>query len=244
MPRGGDRRRPGAIDSAQALGYVSGMAEDIQFSNNYRDLCRQSGTGAGFQFEFYCESCADTWRSPFDPYRSGQASSWLREAGSFLGNVLGGIGSTVNDAADGFAQAGWGTSRDAAFKRAIEVAKGHFNRCAQCHDYMCGQCWSIESGLCVRCAPDIAVEVQKARHAGTFEAARDAAHEAGVARADKVDIQSDHQLMCPECGAQARGAKFCPQCGHGLNVAAHCSGCRSEMPAGSRFCPDCGKAAA
>ncbi|MEF2251058.1 hypothetical protein V4D00_11565 [Ralstonia solanacearum] len=44
---------------------------DLHFSNNYRDLCIQSGTGAGFQFEFYCQCCSDTWRSPFAPYRSG-----------------------------------------------------------------------------------------------------------------------------------------------------------------------------
>ena len=35
------------------------MAEELSFSNNYTDVSQQYGTGAGFQFEFYCECCRD-----------------------------------------------------------------------------------------------------------------------------------------------------------------------------------------
>lgn len=100
------------------------MSDDLHFSSNYRDLCQQNGTGAGFQFEFYCQGCSDTWRSPFAPYRSGQASGWMRELGSFASNLLGGIGGSLDEAVDGLAKAGWGTSRDAAFKDAITAAQG------------------------------------------------------------------------------------------------------------------------
>lgn len=69
------------------------MSDDLHFSSNHRDLSQQYGTGSGFQFEFYCQSCSDTWRSPFAPYRSGQASGWVREIGNFASNLLGGLGS-------------------------------------------------------------------------------------------------------------------------------------------------------
>ena len=36
-----------------------------------------SDVSAGFQFEFYCEICGDTWRTDFKPYRKGQITGWL-----------------------------------------------------------------------------------------------------------------------------------------------------------------------
>jgi rRNA maturation endonuclease Nob1 len=220
------------------------MSDDLHFADNYRDLCRQGGTGAGFQFEFYCECCNDTWRSPFNPYRSGQASGWMQQASSLVGGLLGNVGSSIDTAAQGLAQAGWGPARDNAFKQAIGAAQAHFHRCARCHNYVCDKCWSIDSGLCQNCAPDIATEVQVARHGGMLEAAAERARTSGNAQADKVDVVSAHQLVCPGCGAEARGGKFCPQCGHALGTPSTCSGCHTALPAGSRFCPDCGQPAA
>lgn len=217
---------------------------DLHFSNNYRDLCQQSGTGAGFQFEFYCECCNDTWRSPFEPYRSGQASGWMREAGGLLGSLLGNFGNQIDNAADGLARAGWGTARDGAFKTAIGAAEKHFHRCAHCHRYACDRCSNEESGLCVNCAPDLAAEVQAARHAGTVQAATDNARAAGAGLAATVDVTTSRTLVCPECHTETHGAKFCPQCGHNLSLKAQCKGCQSELPAGSRFCPECGQPAA
>lgn len=217
------------------------MQEDLHFSDNYRDLSQQYGTGAGFQFEFYCECCNDTWRSPFQPYRSGQASGWMREISGFASNLLGSLGSSVDNAVDGLAKAGWGTARDEAFEQATQAAKAHFHRCARCHNYACDRCWSVDSGLCQRCAPDLASEVQVARHSGTVQAATERARLQGEQNAQKVDVASDCQLVCPACGSEAHGGKFCPDCGHALGVKAQCTGCRAELPAGSRFCPECGK---
>lgn len=216
------------------------MSEDLHFSDNYRDACIQTGTGAGFQFEFYCECCNDTWRSPFEPYRSGQASGWLRQAGNLAGSLLGSIGYQLDDAADGVARAGWGTARDAAFKRAIGAAEAHFHRCARCHDYVCGRCWSSERGLCRDCAPDIATEVQAARHAGALETATENAHTAGQAVGARIEVKADRQLVCPGCGTEGRGAKFCPQCGLKLEAPMQCSACHAALPSSSRFCPECG----
>ncbi|MHB1057461.1 MAG: zinc ribbon domain-containing protein [Rhodanobacter sp.] len=217
--------------------------DDLHFADNYRDLCRQGGTGSGFQFEFYCECCNDTWRSPFDPYRSGQASGWMQQASSLLGGLLGGAGSSLDEAAEGFAQAGWGPARDTAFRQAIEAAQAHFHRCARCHNYACDSCWDADRGLCRDCAPDLATEIQAARHGGTLEAATERARAQGSAQGERLDVASARQLVCPACHAEARGGKFCPQCGHSLDAPATCAGCHAALPAGSRFCPECGHAA-
>ena len=223
------------------------MSDDVKFAHNYHDLCQQYGTGAGFQFEFYCQNCRDTWRSPFAAYRSGQASGWMRELGGMAGSLLGGfagsLGNGVDNAVEGVARAGWGSARDEAFKQAVTDAKGRFNRCAKCHDYVCDSCWSVESGLCQTCAPDLATEVQAARHSGRIDAARQTARELGEGQATRVDIKTEHQLVCPACNGETRGGKFCPHCGHALAMATRCAGCKAELPAGSRFCPECGKPA-
>lgn len=216
-------------------------AAELHFSNNHRDLCQSSGTGAGFQFEFYCQGCNDTWRSPFAPYRSGQASGWMQQAGSLLGGLFGSVGYELDNAAEGLARAGWGTARDEAFRQSIAAAQQHFHRCARCHGYVCGRCWNGESGLCLSCAPDLATEVQVARHTGTLDAAREHARTAGEAQAGKLDVATPHQLVCPACQAETHGAKFCPQCGLRLAAPTACAGCQAELPAGSRFCPECGQ---
>jgi len=35
------------------------------------------------------------------------------------------------------AQAGWHSARDEAFTEALAAGKTHFNRCGNCHDYVC-----------------------------------------------------------------------------------------------------------
>jgi len=173
------------------------MAEELSFSNNYTDVSQQYGTGAGFQFEFYCECCRDTWRSPFEPYRSAQAAGWLQRMGGVASSFLGSAGNVLDEAAEGYARAGWGNARDEAFRQAIEHAKSHFHRCAKCHDYACDKCFSTESGLCNRCAPDLAAEVSAARHDGLLTQARDNAREVGVGRAAKVDVATDQAVGMP-----------------------------------------------
>jgi len=58
---------------------------EIKFSDNYKDLSKNSGVNAGFQFEFFCEQCNDTWRSPFVPYKRGQVSGWLGKIAGMVG---------------------------------------------------------------------------------------------------------------------------------------------------------------
>ncbi len=88
---------------------------EFKFSDNYGDLCQESGARAGFQFEFYCERCGDRWRSEFVPFRAGQAADWLGRASGFLGGVLGEAASAV----DGVSEGAFGVQRDKEFQKAI-----------------------------------------------------------------------------------------------------------------------------
>jgi len=209
---------------------------EIKFSDNYNDLCQQHGVSAGFQFEFYCERCNDTWRTEFIPYRGGQASGWLGKAAGMFGGVLGNVG----DAVEGLAQSGWGTARDEAFKNAVEQAKQHFHRCAKCFQYSCDICWNKDKGLCLNCAPDAEVEIDSAIAEGEVSAAREKAMEEGMKRGKQLDVTRSRQLVCPDCNAETHGAKFCPNCGKQLASSVKCPGCSTEVSPGTKFCPECG----
>lgn len=219
------------------------MSEETAFSRNYRDLSRQRGTDAGFQFEFSCTRCRDTWRSPFEPYNSGRAAGWLQRSAGPAGRLLGGSrnGYALSRAADGLAGAGWGSARDAAFQRAVAAGQQRFKRCARCTDPVCGQCWNEELGLCMRCAPDTAAEVGAARQRGLNQRASQRAQQVGESEGDRYDVDSRRQLVCPNCATQTSGAAFCPGCGHRLGQQDTCSGCRTALPTGAAFCPGCGQ---
>ena len=209
---------------------------EIQFSDNYSDKCISHGVNAGFQFEFHCERCNETWRTEFVPYRGGQASGWLSKAAGMFGGVLGNVG----DAVDGLAQSGWGTAKDEAFRQAIEQAKTHFHRCAKCHQYVCGVCWNKDKGLCLNCAPDAQVEIEAAIAQGEVYAAGEKAALEGIQRGKKMDVKRDRQLVCPDCNTETHGAKFCPNCGKQLAVTDKCPSCATSVSPGTKFCPECG----
>jgi hypothetical protein len=210
---------------------------EIKFSDNYSDLSQQSGVNAGFQFEFSCERCNDTWRTDFVSFRSGQASGWLGKAAGFFGGAMGG----ASEALEGLAQSGWGKAHDEAFKQAVEKAKGHFHRCARCFQYVCDTCWNKAKGLCLNCAPSAEVEIEAARAQGEVYGAGEKAALEGTRRGKRLDVKRDRQLVCPQCGAETKGAKFCPECGYQLAKKGKCPGCSAEVSQTAKFCPECGK---
>ncbi|AXI78391.1 double zinc ribbon domain-containing protein [Peterkaempfera bronchialis] len=216
------------------------MSTEIYFSNNYRDLCQQHGTGAGFQFEFSCARCYDTWRSPFEPYTGGRAADWVGKAVNAAWGLLGRTGSTIGAAADGLAGAGWGSARDSAFQRAIGNAEGHFNRCARCTHYVCGRCWNGAQGLCLNCAPDTAAEATAAQQRGLNDMAAERAYAAGQRDGQSYDVDRARQLVCPQCRTETHGTPFCPGCGHHLAQQPQCPSCSAALPDGAAFCPGCG----
>ena len=211
---------------------------EIQFSKNYNDLSEQHGVKAGFQFEFYCERCSETWRAEFVPFRTGQASGWLGKAAGAFGGVL---GRAASDAVGGLAESGWGEAHDQAFPHAIGQAKNHFHRCAKCHQYVCGVCWNGDKGLCLECAPSAEVEIQSARARGEADGAGEKAALEGVRRGTQMDVKVEKQLVCPECGAETKGAKFCPECGHKLAISDTCPACSAKVSPTVKFCPECGE---
>jgi hypothetical protein len=213
------------------------MSEELWFSDNYSDISRQSGMDAGFEFEFRCQRCSQTWRSGFTPYKLAKASGWLHQATELASSRL---GYDASNAAQSLSDAGWSRGRDAAFKKAIQEASTHFHRCAKCTNQVCGQCWNAQAGLCLNCAPDLASNVESARAQGLVESAVQSAHSYGGEQAAQVDVTTTHQLSCPQCRAETHGAKFCPECGHRLDVAVNCPSCSAQIPPGARFCGECG----
>ncbi|MEV6120806.1 zinc ribbon domain-containing protein [Streptomyces sp. NPDC052077] len=217
------------------------MSNEIHFSNNHRDLCVEHGTGAGFQFEFSCGRCYDTWRSPFEPFRAGQVAGWVSKgvgaAWSMFGN---GATRGVSAAADGVAGASFGNQKDAAFSRAIENAEGHFNRCPRCTGYACGRCWNAGQGLCLTCSPDTAAEAQAAQRRGLNDMVTQRAYDAGQRDGATYDASARRQLVCPQCQTETRGGAFCHGCGHRLAQSTACGSCNGDLPAGAAFCPTCG----
>jgi hypothetical protein len=216
------------------------VADQLWFTNNSRDLSNAYGDDAGFEFEFYCQRCGDTWRSGFENYTLGRASGWLRRASSMASNVTSNIGFDVANTVGGLADAGWHKARDAAFQRAITQADSHFHRCARCTQHTCDNCWNADRGMCRHCAPDLQTEVEQARAEAEVSAARSAAAEAGAKLAEGIDVTTQHQLVCPQCKTETHGAKFCPECGHKVGAPATCASCSSEVPVGAKFCPECG----
>ncbi|MER5640805.1 zinc ribbon domain-containing protein [Kitasatospora sp. NPDC002227] len=216
------------------------MSNEIYFSNNYRDLCEQYGTGAGFQFEFHCSRCYDTWRSGFEAFTTGRAASWVSKGVSAAWSVLGGNGGTISNAADGLAGATWGNSRDSAFQRAITQAQGHFKRCARCTSYVCERCYSPQVGLCHNCAPDTAAEAEAARQRGVNDMVTQNAYGAGQQAGQAYDVSAPRQLVCPQCNHETHGSAFCGACGYRLAQPSNCTSCQATVPDGSAFCPTCG----
>ena len=216
------------------------MAGELWFSQNNRDLSNQIGDDAGFEFEFYCRRCGDTWRSGFENYTLGRASGWLRRASNMASSAVSNVGWDVANTVGGLADAGWHKARDAAFQRAITKAEAHFHRCARCTNHVCDNCFNADRGLCKDCAPDLQTEVEQARAQGEVSAARDAASAAGAQLAQGLDVSTQRQLVCPQCKSETHGGKFCPECGHRTDTPANCSSCEQPVPAGARFCPECG----
>jgi len=208
------------------------------FSRNTQDISRgPHDVDAGFQFDFHCERCHDTWRSPFVPYRRGQVAGWLSRAAS----MFSGMGYDAGRAAAGLADAGWGTARDEALRDAHAEAATHFHRCARCNNQSCVKCWNAPKGLCLNCAPDLQAEVEQARSEAEVMQARERAKEVGQALAGKVDVARESTNACPACKAPTLGAKFCPDCGCDLASARKaCGQCSTLLPANVKFCIECG----
>lgn len=217
------------------------MSSEIYFNDNYRDVCQQNGTSAGFQFEFSCQRCHDTWRSPFEGYTGARMAGWLQRGAGIATGLIGRTVGDLSSAADGMAGAGWGHARDASLRRAVATAQTHFNRCARCAIHVCARCWNGTQGLCLGCAPDTAAELAASQQRGLNAEVTARGYEAGRQQADAYDAQAPVQLVCPQCHTETHGGRFCASCGHELGRRTHCTGCGGALPEGAAFCPGCGQ---
>ena len=55
---------------------------------------------------------------------------------------------------------------------------------------------------------------------------------------EKVEVISQDQIVCPECGNTVVKGKFCPECGHKFITV--CPNCGKEVTPGAKFCLECG----
>jgi membrane protease subunit (stomatin/prohibitin family) len=202
---------------------------EIRFSDNYQD----HSTDSGFQFEFRCERCNEGWRSPFDRYAAGTLDNVLGMAEGLFGGVFG----AARGAVDRVKTAGWQSARDAAFKRAIIDAQGHFHRCPRCSNHFCDDCWNADEGTCIGCVPRLDAELAHITREAKLQKARQVAYDA--ATVSKADLEQ-RVVSCPKCHAAVGRAKFCPECGTAVSLKRACGACSAEIPGSSKFCPECG----
>lgn len=202
----------------------------IKFVHNHRDL----STDRGFQFEFYCDICENGYQSTFQASKSG----YVNDALDVAGGVLGGIFRTASRVGDKVHSARWEQEHDQAFIQAIEEAKGHFKQCPRCGKWVCLEiCWNSDRGLCVDCAPKLAGEIAHAQSEATLEQVTGRVKEKDWTK--DLNLEAPAVAVCPNCGADTKGAKFCPECGTPLRQTGKCPRCGAETGS-AKFCPECG----
>lgn len=186
---------------------------------NYRDL---STTGndlnAGFQFEFVCNCCSNTWKSPFKPYRMGQITGWLTRFAFLLTDL-----NKAGRGAGSFADAGSRGAKEEALREAQNMAASRYHRCESCRGFACDDCFNTREQSCKNC-------VDKARY--------------GEARQEQEKVAAMRESgvsACPNCQTDTGGGRFCPECGFDMaSTHKSCPGCGSMVKRQARFCTDCG----
>lgn len=197
---------------------------------NYRDISSAGNeVSAGFQFEFFCNGCPRTWKSPFQPHRMGQLTALISRFAYFLGNAR-----RVGNVTSGFAYMGGHGGKQKALAEAMERAGELFTNCVGCRQGFCADCIDPRTKTCHRCLErskeesQLSSQLAAERTGGSYEAPAAAspkmvcpscqgAHGGGrFCAACGFDMASTHKT-CPECGAMAlRQTRFCADCGHGF----------------------------
>jgi len=191
--------------------------------NQYRDLSViGSHMQAGFQFEFACAHCSNSWRSPFKPYRMGQLSTLLHKF-TFLLPGMANAGRASTSLADVRAR----SARDSELASAMRQAESQFVNCEVCHDVVCHDCFNASEGCCDKCAVE---RRGGARSAGGGGATASAGADAAGA-------------YCPNCRTPSDGGRFCAECGYDLaSTHKSCPACGAMTSRSARYCTDCGHA--
>ncbi|MGE5675862.1 MAG: zinc ribbon domain-containing protein [Mycobacterium leprae] len=206
--------------------------ELIRFTRNHNDL----STDRGYQFDFFCDICGNSYRSPYQASVAGTVTDVLRGAGSLLGGFLHNAG----DAAYNMQRAVGGRAHDQAFRAAVEAVQPHFHQCGRCGKWVCLEvCWNEDRGLCVECAPKLEREMAAAQTEAQLEQMRDKVKATDYTR--DLNVVDQVNARCPQCGAETHGGKFCLECGARLVPDRVCSRCGAKLPERARFCSECGQ---
>lgn len=214
------------------------------FTRNYED----NSTEAGFQFTFYCDLCNDGFKSSFiesETYNKGSLlrgiSGGARALGSLFGGAIGDVARSAGYGSDVLSERfhgmspEWQKEHEAAFIKAQNEAKQHFNRCHGCRQWICDSDFNEDEGMCVECAPRQNVAVAKAKATRMVQQIEEAAETANVFRGP---IESK-TITCPNCGKPSGGGKFCNNCGQNLSLNK-CPNCGEKIAQGVKFCGECG----
>ena len=191
--------------------------------SNYRDISPPLGdVGAGFQFEFFCESCGDTWKTPFKPYRAGQANGIFRRFG-YLFNEFAKI-SVISE---------------------IDLSPRPGGRHVDRGDRLEGKGGGARGGAGARGAA--LREVQQLPDDGLRQLLRRGDPALRQVRSRPGRRLAERHLgerlatVCPNCQTPSQGGRFCHECGFDMaSTHKSCPACSATMPRQARFCTDCG----
>ncbi len=197
------------------------------FTSNYSDL----SSNQGYQFEFRCDVCGSGYRSQFIRSKLATGATLLEGASGLLGGIFG-RASYAADRAQDIADRG---ARDNALQQACNDIMPLFHRCVRCSSWVDETCFNAQRGLCVRCAPNLATEMEATRSEVELQQMRDAMQTQKVFSGDT----SARSTECPNCGKPVGSEKFCSNCGQALGTPK-CPKCGEEVATGARFCGNCG----
>jgi len=180
------------------------------FSSNYRDLSDENG----YQFEFSCDICGSGYRSEFIRSKLGTAGNLLGGASSLLGGFFGSA-STVADKAKEITDRG---ARDEALKKASNDLMHYFQRCPRNNLWVDETCWNEERGLCVNCAPKLAVEMEAQR----AQVQINQMSQAMQASTQFTGDLTTRTTVCTNCGKPTRIAHATLETGRRVRLCRHC----------------------
>jgi hypothetical protein len=203
----------------------------IEFTDNYQDL----STDTGYQFKFFCQCCGNGYMSSWQANKLGVAGGLLRGAGDLLGGVFGRASSGAYEVQ----RAVGGPAHDSALKEAVAEIRPLFVQCKRCGQWVCKEiCWNAERSLCKNCAPILQREIAAKQASIAVEQVEEKLREQDLL--EGVNIKAAAAVLCPKCGAEAKGGKFCQECGAALIPKTECPKCGAKLPEGSKFCGECG----
>lgn len=233
---------------------------------NYDDQCNEMG----FQFEFHCDICGNSFQSEFvnsSSYGHRKRTEVLGNAASFVGNILGGklgsIGDMIDHGTDVINEnkddEAYLREKEEAFLEAEEEAKKHLHRCKKCNRWVCDECYNAKTGLCRDCYEEkMNEEMYKAqereeRRKEKEEEQKEKEREQRERQKEREREQREKEkerekaekkakkVVCSKCGAEIpEGMKFCGQCGAPVIREKICPNCGTKNDPKMNFCGQCG----